>query len=91
MGGQGGDSDAARGIGGRGGGGGDSDAKIDQAQYTDDADDDGSDGDSSEGGSSSSSSSSKSVAKIPYNDVVLLSLARHNPVVKFIMMIYDTK
>jgi len=78
---------------GRGGIGGDSDAEVDQTQRTDndDNDDDGSDGDNSEVGSSSSSSASNSVATILYDDVVLLSLVRHNPVVKFRMMIFDTK
>ena len=84
-------------TGRRGGIGGDSNADVDQTQRTDDGDDDdynndnGSDGDNSGVGSSSSSLASNSVATIPYNDVVLLSLVRHNPVVKFRMVIFDTK
>ena len=78
--------------------GGDFDAEVAQTQRTDDEYDDedgddvdagGSDGD--EATSSSSSSVSKSVATIPYNDVVLSSLVRHNPPVKFRIMIFDTK
>jgi len=79
------------GMGVRGGIEGNLDAKIDQTQRTDDEGDDGSDGDSSGVGSSSLSLSSKSVAKILYNNVVLLSLARHNPVGKFRIIIFDTK
>jgi len=80
-------------IGGQGGVGGDSDAEVEQTQRTHDNDDDDncSDDGSSEVGLFSSSSSSKSVATIPYNDVVLLSRACHNPVVKFRIMTFDTK
>ena len=83
--------DEAKETGRRGGIGGDSDVEIDQRHRTDDNDDDGSDRDNLEVGSSSSSSASNLVATIPYKDVVLLSLVRHNPVVKFRMMIFDTK
>ena len=64
---------------------GELDAEVEQTQRTDDdedgdeaeegEDDDGNDEDEA----SSSSSASKSVATIPYNEIVLLSLARHNP------------
>ena len=66
--------------------GGDLDAEVEQTLRTDDdedddedeegEDDDGSDEDEA---SSSSSSAPKSVATIPYNEIVLLSLARQTP------------
>ena len=67
---------------------------MDQTQrsvYDNDYNDDGSDKGSDDEHSSSLSSSSKSVAAIFYNDIVLLSLSCHKPVVKFRVVLFYSK